>query len=65
MDEEVESHHLKFLAVPPGRTVFDILNEILICLSIPRSVCLSVCPSIHLFPWFDGTPTCTCSKEKV
>ena len=25
VDEEVESQHLRFLAVPPGRTVFDIL----------------------------------------
>ena len=26
VDEEVESQHLRFLAVPPGRTVCDILN---------------------------------------
>jgi len=25
VDEEVESQHLRFLAVPPGRTVFHIL----------------------------------------
>ena len=51
VDEEVESHHLKFLAVPPGRTVFDILNKILICLSI---LCLFACLSVPLSICFPG-----------
>ena len=42
VDEEVESQHLRFLAVPPGRTVCDILNGVVSKSGLIRTLYLSV-----------------------
>lgn len=49
VDEEVESQHLRFLAVPPGRTAFDILNQIDLKSVFILLICLSICPSVSPF----------------
>ena len=50
VDEEVESQHLRFLAVPPGTTVFDLLKQV-----VPESWFVEICMSVH----------CTCMSMSV